>query len=313
VDPIKANYAAISPRIFEYAAAKCLLALTPGKYSGILVPGVHYFELQSDLSNFKDLLLLMNNDYERNRMIDKSYQDLISSRLYGYENMVAQVDFWVEQFLGDLGEKEIPTAELLRPEDRITPSKQNDIISLLRLVGKSAVSFARSVKRKIYEWAISRRGLTRFILRIIFRSLRLFWESKFFRYFRILSSVNFQLTSEFKKTFIVTKSIFTSARLISELEFIKVEAQNLALQNCILSITQTNSGIWISWPESLREDSFLKEHPRLDGLHFRESEGVWFTRSDFSEIHKPISLSSLSKYYAKDKQKTIKLIKIFCD
>lgn len=311
VDPIKANYAAISPRIFEYAAAKCLLALTPGDYSGILIPGVHYFELQPDLSNFADLLSLMNNKYERNRMIDKSYKDLISSRRYGYESMVEQVDIWIEKFLRDLSENVTPAAEILKLEHRITASSQSWISSLLRPIGKESARSVRSIKRKIYVWAISRRGMTRFILRIIFRNLRSMWESKFSRLYRILFSVNFQLKSEFKKTFFITKSVFTSSRLIPDLEFIKTEAQYLVPLNCNLSITQTNSGIWISWPESLREDSFLKEHPRLDALHFHDSKGVWFTRSDYSEVHKPIYLSSLSKYYAKDQQKTLKLIQIF--
>ena len=312
VEPIVANYAAISPRIFEYAAAKCLLALTPGEYSGILLPGVHYFELLPDLSNFKDLLVLMNDQDERERMINSSFQHLISSRKFGYEHMVNQVDFWVGKFLGNLEYKSTSKVEILKVEEEKAPSEQQKNLQFLKKISKVPAILMRSIKRIIFEWGISRRGVIRVILRTVFRMLIFIWSRKFFRFLRILMSVNFQLSGEFKKTFAVTKSFITSTRLIPELEFVKAEAQSLALENCNLSVRQTNSGLWVSWPESLQEDNFLKEHPKLDSLQFPGSEGVWFTRSDYSETHKPVHLSSLSSYYKKNKQKTIKLIQIFC-
>jgi hypothetical protein len=124
-------------------------------------------------------------------------------------------------------------------------------------------------------------------------------------------SFNFQLSNEFKKIFTVTRSVLKSTRLIPELEFIRTEAQNLAVQGCNLVVFETDSGVWLSWPESIQSNNQLKMHPRLDALHFPNSEGVWLTRSDFSEINKPVHLITLSSYFKKNPLKAIKLIQIF--
>jgi hypothetical protein len=110
----------------------------------------------------------------------------------------------------------------------------------------------------------------------------------------------------------LTRNIFSSARLIPELVLVRSEAEMLALQGSNLKIQQTTSSLWLSWPESIHQSNKLKEHPKLDIVHFPDVEGVWFTRSDYSEVNKPLQLSLLSNYYKRDKIKTIKLIQIFC-
>lgn len=311
VDPVVANYAAISPRIFEYAAAKCLLALTPGEYSGIIHPGIHYFELNSDLSNFKDLLLLMKNKNERNRLINNSYEELIFSRKYSYEHMVREVDFWISRYL--LESKEIGVIEIkshtLDLDLNLRSEKKNSV--KVKKFLSLPIQLTRTIKVKTYLWSLSRRGVTRFIIRKVYRTLRIIWFSKFMKLLRILLSFNLQLSNEFKKIFTVTRSVLKSTQLIPELEFIRTEAQNLAVQGCSLAVFETHSGVWITWPESLQSKNQLKLHPRLDALHFPNSEGVWLTRSDFSEINKPVHLITLSGYYKKNPVKAIKLIQSF--
>jgi hypothetical protein len=312
VEPISANYAAISPRIFEYVAAKCLVALTPGEYSGVLSPGIHYFELQPDLSNFEDLIILMNNKEERSRMIERSYQDLISSRNYGYEQMVKEVDKWVGSCMGIPEVLEISRGSSSKIESKIDQTEQilksQKVITFTEALAKHKAA----IKRKIFQWALSRRGIIRTLLRTVFRILRLLWATKIMKFFKILLSSKFYISNEYRRTLSVTRNIFSSARLIPELVQVRSEAEMLALQGSNLKIQQTTSSLWLSWPESIHQSNKLKEHPKLDSVHFPDVEGVWFTRSDYSEVNKPLQLSSLSNYYKRNKIKTIKLIQIFC-
>ena len=312
IEPISASYAAISPRIFEYVAAKCLVALTPGEYSGILSPGIHYFELQPDLSNFEDLIILMNNKEERSRMIERSYQDLISSRTYGYEQMVKEVDKWVGSCLDIPEVLEISHGPSSKIELKIDLTEQilksQSVTTFIEALARHEVA----IKRKIFQWGLSRRGIARTLLRTVFRILRFIWTTKSMKFLRILLSPKSYMINEYRRTVSVTRNIFSSARLIPELVLVRSEAEMLALQGTNLKIQQRTSGLWLSWPESIHQSNRLKEHPKLDSVHFPEVEGVWFTRSDYSEVNKPLQLSSLSSYYKKNKIKTIELIQIFC-
>jgi len=313
IEPIAANYAAISPRIFEYAAAKCLIALTPGEYSGVLSPGVHYFELQPDLSNFEDLVTLMNNTEERNLMIERSYKDLILNRSFGYEQMVREIDTQIDLRLKNieiLQSSDQPTPNITSSEVRTELLTTSDVpITFL----KKLISKLKAIKSKIISWGLSRRGLTRVILRSVFRILRKAWTARPINFIKLLFTSNFNVSSEYKKIFRITRSIFTSARLIPDLELIRSEATILSHQSETLKLQQTRVGLWISWPESLDQSSPLKEHPRLDNVHFPDTHGVWFTRSDFSEVNKPQQLRYLSRYYKRNKIKALNLIQIYCE
>ena len=57
----KLLYSSISPRIFEAAALKTPQILFPGWYNELIEPGVHYFELKKDFSNFRDQVHLFTN------------------------------------------------------------------------------------------------------------------------------------------------------------------------------------------------------------------------------------------------------------
>jgi hypothetical protein len=312
IEPIAANYAAISPRIFEYAAAKCLIALTPGEYSGVLSPGVHYFELQPDLSNFEDLVTLMNNTEERTLMIERSHRDLILSRSFGYEQMVREIDTQLDLCLKNLEilpTSDQPTSNITSSEVRAELLTTSDVPVAFQ---KKLMSNIKSTKSKIFSWGLSRRGITRVLLRSVFRILRKVWTARPMNFIKLLLTSNFNVSSEYKKIFRITRSIFTSARLIPDLELIRSEALILSHQSETLKLHQTQVGLWVSWPQSLDQISTLKEYPKLDGVLFPDTQGVWFTRSDFSEVNKPQQLRSLSRYYKRNKIKALNLIQIYC-
>ena len=53
------HYTAISPRNIEAALAETVQIATPGKYSGLMLPMVHYIPLEEDCSNIRSVLEMM--------------------------------------------------------------------------------------------------------------------------------------------------------------------------------------------------------------------------------------------------------------
>jgi len=82
----------ISPRVFEYAAAGCVMVMTEGHYGGVLEPGTHYIELKSDFSNIANVAEQMRNIDGCERMRRRAYQDLIKSGAYEFSGLVARLD-----------------------------------------------------------------------------------------------------------------------------------------------------------------------------------------------------------------------------
>jgi hypothetical protein len=282
-EPVVANYAAISPRIFEYAAAKCLLALTPGDYSGIIEPDIHYFELKPDLSNFEQLLVLMNDENRRNRLIENSYEHLIKSQKFNYSNMVREVDFWIRRIMDKSSKIQTSGNTKLVQNSSNVALVANQQLLFSRL---SLNLFKRIIKHhkvKMLNWAYSRRGKTRLIIRAVVRMLWKIYQNSGFSSFQrnhIWRSIQHPL---FKKTSNITYNIFKRLQLVRDLEFIKTETELLAPFGCQLSVIETESSLWISWPNALNHDDRLKSYPKLDSMQFPLAQGVWFTRSDYSD------------------------------
>jgi len=85
-------YRTISPRIFESAAFKVCLILFPGSYSGILKPNIHYIELEKDFSNLNEVLEQMRDRKLVEKMVVKTYDDLIASDRYHYRDFIRNFD-----------------------------------------------------------------------------------------------------------------------------------------------------------------------------------------------------------------------------
>ncbi|MCH9756573.1 MAG: hypothetical protein K0U37_05215 [Gammaproteobacteria bacterium] len=84
-------YSAISPRVFEAAAAKTAMVMFVGDYSGVCEPDVHYIALEKDFSNFNDVLLKIQDDDYLQAMADRTYADLIASGEYAYSKLANTV------------------------------------------------------------------------------------------------------------------------------------------------------------------------------------------------------------------------------
>lgn len=67
---------AISPRVFEAAALRTLLVLTPGEYGGRLVAGRHYVELAPDMDNLDDVVTAIKVSGYAERIIRCAYREV---------------------------------------------------------------------------------------------------------------------------------------------------------------------------------------------------------------------------------------------
>lgn len=87
----------ISPRIFEMAAARTVMILFEGAYSGVLVPYIHYLPLKKDFSNISMVFAKLADGQAVDALVTRAYQDIIESNKYGYPQFVNMVD---EKLLG---------------------------------------------------------------------------------------------------------------------------------------------------------------------------------------------------------------------
>ncbi len=82
----------ISPRVFEMAAAKTIMVLLEGAYSGVLKPGIHYLSLKKDFSNLDQIMVELKDGAKMDAMAERVYQDIILSERYSYRSFVGMVD-----------------------------------------------------------------------------------------------------------------------------------------------------------------------------------------------------------------------------
>jgi hypothetical protein len=89
----------VSPRIFEAVAAKTILVLFEGNYSGVLNAGVHFIPLKKDGSNLRHVTDLLKDGSYVDAMADRAYKDVIESGRYSYQSFVRLVDEEIDQML----------------------------------------------------------------------------------------------------------------------------------------------------------------------------------------------------------------------
>jgi hypothetical protein len=83
---------AISPRHLEACATRTCQVLVEGDYSGVLRAGEHYIEVKRDLSNVEEVLDLVQQDTERERITAAAYRDVVASGSYTYRRLVESIE-----------------------------------------------------------------------------------------------------------------------------------------------------------------------------------------------------------------------------
>ncbi len=86
----------VSPRIFEAIAAKTVLVLFEGHYSGVVKAGEHFISVKKDGSNLAEVFHLLQNGVYVDTMAERAYQEVIASGKYSYRSFVRLVDDEIE-------------------------------------------------------------------------------------------------------------------------------------------------------------------------------------------------------------------------
>lgn len=89
----------ISPRIFEMAAAKTVMVLMEGQYSGVLKPHVHYVPIKKDFSNLDEVFKTLSNGQALDAMAERAHAELILSGRYSYRQFIEEFDNELESGL----------------------------------------------------------------------------------------------------------------------------------------------------------------------------------------------------------------------
>lgn len=83
----------ISPRVFEAIAARTVLVMFEGEYSGVLKPDVHFISVKLDGSNFAEVFAKLNDAKFVDPMAERTFVDIIQSKKYSYARFVEQFDY----------------------------------------------------------------------------------------------------------------------------------------------------------------------------------------------------------------------------
>ena len=86
------DYAQVSPRHFEAAAARSVQILYEGRYSNIFLPERHFLPLARDLSNLDEAIDTLGDDRRCVEITECSAEEVVGNPKYGYEAFVAKID-----------------------------------------------------------------------------------------------------------------------------------------------------------------------------------------------------------------------------
>lgn len=97
------NYAQISPRHFEAAAAGTAQLLYEGSYSGLFHANQHYFPLSKNLSNLDVVMDFLKDDLAQQQMALRSFDEIILNKTNWYESFVERADATIDAKLLEKG------------------------------------------------------------------------------------------------------------------------------------------------------------------------------------------------------------------
>lgn len=93
------SLAQISPRCFEAAAARTLMILYEGEYSGLLIPWRHYVPLKKDHSNMDEVVAALRDPARVRKITDIAYWEVACAEANTFHAFVQKVDDALEAAL----------------------------------------------------------------------------------------------------------------------------------------------------------------------------------------------------------------------
>jgi hypothetical protein len=116
----------ISPRCFEAAALRTAMILIEGEYSGVLKPWRHYVPLKTDMSNIHEVVEILKNPLELQRIADRAYEEVARNPANSYRRFVANYDAVIARAVTSFG-----TTRTVRP---LSPAARARIAIKMRVV-----------------------------------------------------------------------------------------------------------------------------------------------------------------------------------
>jgi len=100
--PFESNlmYNTISPRLFEAAALRTAMVMFPGWYNGVVEPHDHYIPLEKDFSNIAEVADKLHDDAFLQRMVDRTFDDIVRSQRYSKRAFIEAIDRFIEESAG---------------------------------------------------------------------------------------------------------------------------------------------------------------------------------------------------------------------
>jgi glycosyltransferase involved in cell wall biosynthesis len=106
------DYAQVSPRHFEAAAACSVQILYDGRYSGIFAPRRHFLPLARDLSNLEEIVDALADERHSGELTECAFAEIIRNPSYGCEALVAKVDVALDGALARKGRARRPARRM---------------------------------------------------------------------------------------------------------------------------------------------------------------------------------------------------------
>ena len=78
--------------MFEAASLKTALIMFEGDYANIFKPNIHFIELKKDFSNIEFVIEKIKDDDFLQKMVDRTYEDIVESGNYSYEKFIKEFD-----------------------------------------------------------------------------------------------------------------------------------------------------------------------------------------------------------------------------
>lgn len=99
------NIGEVSPRHFEAAALRTPMVMIRGRYSDILEPWTHYIPVEKDFSNVGDVLRALEDFDLLERIVERTYADLVTSGQYTYQSFGAKLGAMIRRKHAELIEQ----------------------------------------------------------------------------------------------------------------------------------------------------------------------------------------------------------------
>jgi hypothetical protein len=158
----------ISPKIFEMVAAKTIMVLFEGEYSGVVEPHTHFFPLKKDLSNLDKIITLLKDDDLVDEMAECAYRDIIASGKFSYEEFLRMVDGEMNTLIWELNKPH--ASSRIRAADKqskkitsLPTSYRNSVLIKLFMLTLGP----HYIRTKNYIWHLLPRPIKQLIRKIV--------------------------------------------------------------------------------------------------------------------------------------------------